>query len=168
MQDPEKSKEITPIFQDAIGSKILGGVRTEYPEVDRVLYTALMGKNKVMLGGIPETLYHMILGIFDLILGKGLSIHEMRDAFRFLIESNAQLSIPFKMKDAANNFMPHIFMLPKDLYMTAILKESFQAAMNIISVVGIEHLRPIQHYWVAPPTGVNFTQATEIPAGFPG
>lgn len=32
------------------------------------------------------------------------------------------LTIPFKSKDACENFLPHIFNLPKDLYMTAMLK----------------------------------------------
>lgn len=64
--------------------------------------------------------------------------------------------------------MPHIFLLPKDLYMTALLKESFQAATQMVCAVGIEHYRPIQEYWVGPPQGVNLTQATTIPDGFPG
>ena len=64
--------------------------------------------------------------------------------------------------------MPHIFQLPKDLYMTALLKEAFQAAMQIACVVGMEHWRPIQEYWVGPPTGVNYVEATRIPEGFPG
>ena len=52
--------------------------------------------------------------------------------------------------------------------MTAILKEAFQAAMQMIAFVGIEHWRPIQQYWVGPPHGINITEATRIPEGFPG
>ena len=40
-----------------------------------------MGRQKVMLGGMPESLYKMILG-------KSLSIHEMRDIFRTIILKN--------------------------------------------------------------------------------
>lgn len=40
-----------------------------------------MGRHKVMLGGMPDTLYKMILG-------KGLSIHELRDIFRSIILKN--------------------------------------------------------------------------------
>lgn len=40
--------------------------------------------------------------------------------------------------------MPHIFLLPKDLYMTALLKEAFQGATQMVCTVGIEHYRPIQ------------------------
>ena len=64
--------------------------------------------------------------------------------------------------------MPHIFNLPKDLYMTALLKEAFQAAMQVACVVGMEHWRPIQEYWVGAPHGINFAEATRIPDGFPG
>lgn len=129
--------------------------------IDKVLYTSLMGKQKVMLGGMPETLCRMILG-------KGLSIHEVRDIFRIVIEKNNKLTIPFSIKDASENFLPHIFKLPKDLYMTAMMRESFQAAMQMVAVVGLESWRPIQQYWVPPPHGINPSEATRIPDGFPG
>ena len=109
-----------------------------------------------MLGGMPETLCRMILG-------KALSVHEVRDVFRLVVEKNKMLTIPFKSKDACENFLPHIFNLPKDLYMTAMLKESFQAAMQMVAVVGIESWRPIQQYWIPPPYGINMTEATRIP-----
>jgi hypothetical protein len=64
--------------------------------------------------------------------------------------------------------MPHIFLLPKDLYMTALLKEAFQAATQVVCAVGMEHWRPIQEYWVGPPHGINYTEATRIPEGFAG
>lgn len=83
--------------------------------MEKFLYTGLMGRHKVMLGGMPETLYKMILG-------KGLSIYEMRDIFRTVLLKNKELTTPFTTKQAAENFMPHIFNLPKDLYMTALLK----------------------------------------------
>ena len=47
----------------------------------------------MMLGGMPETQYRMILG-------KGLSINEMRDIFRLVILKNKELSLPLKSKDA--------------------------------------------------------------------
>jgi hypothetical protein len=40
-----------------------------------------MGRHKVMLGGMPETLYRMILG-------KSLTIHEFRDVFRTIVSRN--------------------------------------------------------------------------------
>ena len=52
--------------------------------------------------------------------------------------------------------------------MTAMLKEAFQAAMQVVSLVNIEHWRPIQQYWVGPPHGINMSEATRIPDGFPG
>lgn len=32
---------------------------------------------------------------------------------------------PISFKEAAENFFPHIFNLPKDLYQTAMLREAF-------------------------------------------
>lgn len=74
-----------------------------------------MGRHKVMLGGMPETQYRMIVG-------QGVSVEEMRDIFRLVILKNKELTIPMTIKDATENFLPHIFMLPKDLYMTAMMK----------------------------------------------
>jgi hypothetical protein len=52
--------------------------------------------------------------------------------------------------------------------MTALIKDTFQAAMQMLCFVGIEHWRPIQQYWVDPPHSINMTEATRIPDGFPG
>jgi len=49
--------------------------------IDQVLYSGLMGRHKIMLGGMPETQYRMILG-------KGISVEEMRDIFRLVILKN--------------------------------------------------------------------------------
>lgn len=120
-----------------------------------------MGKQKVMLGGMPETLSRLILG-------NSLSIHELRDVFRFVLARNKELTVPMATKDATENFLPHIFQLPKDLYMTAIIKEAFQASVEMLACVGIEHWRPIQEYWVGSPHGINYTEATNIPERMEG
>ena len=78
---PEVRKEITPLFVDVIGKHILGGSLDSHPLINKFLYTSLMGRHKVMLGGMPDTLYKMILG-------KGLSVHELRDIFRSLVLKN--------------------------------------------------------------------------------
>jgi hypothetical protein len=147
---------LTEPFVNAIGKHILGGERCEYSFIDKVLYAALMGKQRVMLGGMPETLRRLILG-------NSLTIHELRDIFRFVISKNKELTTPMNTKDATENFLPHIFQLPKDLYMTAMLKEAFQASTDMLAFVGIEHWRPIQQYWVGAPHGINFSEATRIP-----
>ena len=72
-----------------------------------------------------------------MILGKALTLVELRDLFRTIIMKNKELSRPFSISKASENFMPHIFLLPKDLYMTAILKEAFQAATQVVASVGI-------------------------------
>lgn len=115
IQDKKQSTAITENFISEISNQILDGKRTGYNLIDKVLYTGLMGRHKVMLGGMPETQYRMILG-------KGVSVAEMRDIFRLVVSKNKELTIPLSMKDATENFLPHIFLLPKDLYMTAMLK----------------------------------------------
>jgi hypothetical protein len=72
-------------------------------------------------------------------------------------------SDPIGIKTATEFLLPHIFSAPKDLYMTALLKESFQAATSIVGFVGINHFNPIQRSWEPAPRGINFTEATNIP-----
>lgn len=114
-----------------------------------------------MLGGMPETLRRLILG-------NSLTVHEMRDIFRFVLAKNKELTIPVTTKEATENFLPHIFQLPKDLYMTAMIKEAFQATTDMIAFVGIDHWRPIQNYWVGAPHGINYAEATAIPERLEG
>ena len=65
-------------------------------------------------------------------------------------------------------YFPHIFQMPRDLYVTAMLKESFKAAERTAAFVGAPHFYPLQRYWVGPPAGINYTQATYIPPRIKG
>ncbi len=47
--------------------------------------------------------------------------------------------------------------------MTALLKESFQSSISMVSFIGTHHVNPIKSYWVPAPNGINFTEATRIP-----
>ena len=161
VQDKDDHSALTVPLAKAIGEHILDGKRTPYALIDKVLYSGLMGGHKVMLGGIPESLYKMILG-------SSVSIHELRDIFRFVISKNNELTVPNSLEDACTNFLPHIFQTPKDLYLTAILKEAFQAATEVTAFVGLEHWSPIQSYWVGAPKGINFWEATSVPERMEG
>lgn len=108
-----------------------------------------MGKQKVMMGDMSEVLYRRILG-------NSMTLEEMKDVFRFLTDKLKKMDAPTSYREAAHNFLPHIFQMPRDLYMAAILKEAFQAATSICAFVGSHHYVPIQKYWVGPPFGVNF------------
>lgn len=72
----------------------MDGKRTGYNLIDKVLYAGLMGRHKVMLGGMPETQYRMILG-------KAVSVTEMRDIFRLVVMKNRDLTIPMNIKEAS-------------------------------------------------------------------
>lgn len=67
------------------------------------------------------------------------------------------------MQVATLQYFSHIFLMPKDLYMTAMLRNVMQASNSCMAFVGTPHFRPMQKYWQPPPHGVNFTQATKIP-----
>jgi hypothetical protein len=57
--------------------------------------------------------------------------------FKFVILKNNELTVPSSIENACKNFLPHIFQTPKDLYLTSIMKESFQAALEVTAFVGI-------------------------------
>ncbi|KRX02806.1 hypothetical protein PPERSA_04009 [Pseudocohnilembus persalinus] len=143
-------------FIDTIREHVIYNKFSDYNMINQVLHTSLMGKQNVMLGEMPDQLLRLILG-------NSVEIEEMRDLFKFVVKKNQELKQPLSIKEATLQFLPHIFQMPKDLYITALLKESFQAATQINAYVGIHHLTPIQRYWQGPPNGINFSEATRIP-----
>ena len=147
---------LTEQFVRSINTNIVGKDISPYPIMNQVLYKALMGKQKVLLGEMPEILYRQILA-------NSLSLAELKDIFRFLMLKLEKMDNPTSFREASHNIFPHIFNLPKDLYQTALLKESFQAALCIAAFVGIHQFIPIQQYWEGAPHGINYSEATRIP-----
>ena len=133
----ESSKQ----FVESINKHIVGSDFSQYNIINQALYKGLMGKQKVMMGDMSEILYRRILG-------NSLTLEEMKDVFRFLTDKLKKMDEPVSYREAAHNFLPHIFQVPKDLYMASLLKEAFQAATSICAFVGAHHYVPIQKYWV--------------------
>lgn len=109
-----------------------------------------------MLGDMPDILLRQIIG-------NSLSLEDAKDIFKYVLDQISKARIPITMETATLQYFSHIFLLPKDLYMTALLKETLKAVNNLIAFVGNPHFTPLQRYWIPPPHGVNFTQATKIP-----
>lgn len=72
----------------------------------------------MILGGMPETLLRQQIG-------NSVSIGEMRDLFKYVIQKMKEFQAPISIQSATHYLLPHLFQAPKDLYMTAMLKESF-------------------------------------------
>lgn len=115
-----------------------------------------MGKHKVLMADMPEILLRQILG-------NSLSLEDTKDIFKFVLDQISKTQAPIDMRTATLTYFSHIFLMPKDLYMTAVLKEVMKASNSCIAFVGHPHFTPIQKYWVPPPQGINMTQATTIP-----
>ena len=141
----------------AVQKHVMGpsDTHSEYGIINQALYTALAGKHKVLLGEIPECLYRRRIA-------SEFRLEELQDIFKYLLAELKQTGDPFALREAAVQYLPHIFQAPKDLYYTAMLKEAFQSAQNMTCLVGISHLNPIQDLWVPPPEGINFTRATTV------
>lgn len=115
-----------------------------------------MGKHKVMLGDMPDILLRQIIG-------NSLSLEDAKDIFKYVLDQISKAKIPITMETATLQYFSHIFLMPKDLYMTALMKETLKAVTTMVAFVGNPHYTPIQRYWIPPPHGINFTQATKIP-----
>lgn len=143
-------------FVKTINTHVVGRDISPYNIMNQALYQCLMGKQKVLLGEIPEILYRRIIA-------NSLSLTEMKDMYRFLMEKIEQMDEPISFKEAAENLFPHVFNMPKDFYQTAMLKEAFQASISMVAFVGIHQYVPIQQYWEPAPHGINYSEATRIP-----
>jgi hypothetical protein len=110
----------------------------------------------VILADMPEILLRQILG-------NSLTLEEAKDIFKYVLEQISKTKVPISMLTATQQFFSHIFLMPRDLYVTALMREVMKAAYSAVIMVGTPHFTPIQRYWEPPPNGVNFTQATKIP-----
>jgi len=135
--DSKYSQELTKPFIESISQNILANGASPYPLINQALFKGLLGKQKVILGEMPETLLRQIVG-------NTVGIEEMRELFKLVLRKMEETEKPMTMKEATLLFLPHIFQIPKDLYMTALMKEAFQAATCITAFVGIPHFNPIQ------------------------
>jgi hypothetical protein len=156
LQDKRTRDNLHDKFIEAITNHIVCDNWSPYYEINQILYKALMGKHKVVLGDMPEILCRQILG-------NSLSLEDFKDVFKYVLEQIGKAKVPITMRTATLQYFSHIFMMPKDLYMTALLRNVMQASNACCVFVGTPHYRPMQNYWQPPPHGVNFTQATTIP-----
>jgi hypothetical protein len=66
-------------FVEAITNHIVCDQWSPYYEINQILYKALMGKHKVILGDMPELLLRQIIG-------NSLTIEDVKDMFKFVLE----------------------------------------------------------------------------------
>ena len=156
LQDRRTHDNLRDKFVETITNHIVCDNWSPYYEINQILFKALMGKHKVILGDMPEILLRQILG-------NSLSLEDIKDIFKFVLEQISKARVPLTMQSATIQYFSHIFLLPKDLYMTALLRNTMAASNCCTAFVGTPHFSPIQNYWKPPPFGVNYSQATKIP-----
>lgn len=164
-QPHEITEKLTDSFVSTISQHVAGGDLSKYHYINNVLYMSLMGKSKVVLGDMPEPLLRLQLG-------NTLPLSTVKEIYNFVVEKLAEHyrdnpQVLMTMEEMTLTYFPHIFQMPRDLYLTAMLKETFPAVDQTVAFVGAPHFVPIQRYWVGPPSGVNYTQATHIPPKIP-
>lgn len=182
-------------FIGAITDYVIADKWSPYHEINNILYEGLMGKQKVLLGDMPELLLRQILGnslsikqvkdMFKIVLNKIDSIAETQDETfiyykgtllsNYSNNGNQQTNNGLEEEQEKNSLMrkitldifSHVILAPKDLYMTALLKNTATKAIFTAAFVGQPHFIPMQKYWTPPPYGINFTSATKIPDRLP-
>lgn len=173
LQLKSTSDNLTNKLIGSITDNVIADKWSPYHEINQITYECLMGKHKLMLGDMPEILLRQILGntltikqvrdIFKMVLSKIETLGEDED--NLMTEENISTDTDknFLMKRLTIEMFSHVFMAPKDLYMTALIKNAAVQAHSTLAFVGQPHLLPIKKYWIPPPEGINFTQASEIP-----
>ena len=164
-QPYEVTQRLTDPFIAAIAQHVAGGDLSKYHYINNILYLALMGKCKVMLADMPEALLRLQLG-------NTVPLTTVREIYGFIVDKLVQHyaqhpDVLVTMEEMTLHYFPHIFQVPRDLYLTALLKEAFPASGITAAFVGAPHYVPIQRYWVGPPMGINYTQATYVPPRIP-
>jgi hypothetical protein len=79
IQDEKTHDNLTPKFIASITNNIICDNWSPFYEVNQILFKALMGKHKVVLGDMPEILLRQILG-------NSLSLEDLKDVFKFVLE----------------------------------------------------------------------------------
>jgi len=121
LQDKRTHDNLKDKFVQAITDYVVCDNWSPYYEINQVLYKALIGKHKVVLGDMPEVLLRQILG-------NSLSLDDVKDIFKFVLEQISKAKFPLTMQTASLTYFGHIFLMPKDLYMTALLRNVMQAS----------------------------------------
>ncbi len=58
-----------------------------------------MGKQKVLLGEMPENLYRQVIM-------TNLNLDQLKDIFKFVIDQTKKLTVKISLKETAVNFLP--------------------------------------------------------------
>ena len=161
LQAHEDQQVITEPLIKAIKEHVAGNDFSRYPYINNILYTSLMGKAKIVLGDMPEPLLRLQLG-------NTLPLEAVKNIFIAVInELNAHYAehpdVLVSMQDITLLHFPHIFQMPRDLYLTAMIKEAAQSAKLTAAFVGTPHYIPIQNHWEGAQAEFNYTQVTHIP-----
>jgi hypothetical protein len=156
LQEKAVHDNLTNKFIQAITDYVVADKWSPYFQMNEILYEGVMGKQKILLGDMPEILLRQILG-------NTLSINECRDIFKAVLKHIKESEGFLDTRTATEMFYSHIFYSPKDVYIAAILKNVLKACYSVLAFVGTPHFMPIQKYWIPPPEGINYTTACTIP-----
>jgi hypothetical protein len=156
LQEKSVHDNLTNKFVQAVTDYVICDKWSPYHEINNILFEGVMTKQKVLLGDMPEILLRQIIG-------NTISIGECRDIFKSVLkhlkESNGELD----MQSTSLYFYSHIFLAPRDIYISAILKNVLKACVSVLAFVGSPQFYPVQKYWIPPPEGINYTTACFIP-----
>jgi len=156
LQEKSVHDNLTDKFIQAITDYVICDKWSPYHEINQTLFVGVMGKQKILLGDMPEILLRRILG-------NTISINEVRDIFKSVLKSIKDSEGELDIQSATYLLYSHVFLAPKDIYMAAMLKNILKACYSVLAFVGSPHFVPIQKYWIPPPEGINYTTATTIP-----
>lgn len=117
LQEERTHDNLKPRFIEAITNHIICDKWSPYFEINQLLFKSLMSKHRVLLGDMPEILLRQIIG-------NSLTLDECKDIFKFVLEQISKARVPMTMQAATMQYFSHVFLMPRDLYMTALLRNT--------------------------------------------
>ena len=90
LQEERVKDNLHEKFIEAITNHVVCDQWSPYYEINQILYKALMGKHKVILGDMPELLLRQIIG-------NSLTLEDVKDMFKFVLEQISKAKVPLKM-----------------------------------------------------------------------
>jgi hypothetical protein len=79
LQDERTKENLHPKFIEAVTNHVICDMWSPYYEINQMLFMALMGKQKVLLGDMPEILLRQIIG-------NSLSLEDVKDILKYVLE----------------------------------------------------------------------------------
>lgn len=157
MREDMSNEEImakTEKFAKQINEHITGKEQLSHPYLESVLIHSLIQNSKVILGDMPEAFLRIQLGNL-------ISLSKVQEMFAGMLGQLSEIykdpsKEPITLEQLTLQLYPELFIQPRDLYMSTLLREVGGDFDDVLAFIKPAHLHGVQELWAAPPQGATF------------